>query len=648
MARKTLLVFVLLVLAASVSGAAAGEGPPAGGFAALYEAEEAGVLRFDPLGTAGYVQDMDLRGGLLALLVLGAEGDGNGSLVLYDLFEGKQTARRALDGDSYALELSLLEDGRVCVLDWQTLETTFYDGSLQPLALHPGAAAEGYCCPLLSPDGKMLFGISADWKRIAGFPLEGGPGFTHENPLAKGWSFSEILGCEDGKLLYTLTDASGRSLLNAVGLGDGRTQAHAVPPGFYRLSGSLLYASSSGGAYWFMDPREGPGIVSFGAWPDGAYPVAAQGPLVAAWRGSGDNVLQLFDLKGGLLIASGKGFEGDGDGYLQQVLLSEKGFAVVRAGDELADRPAFYLWDYGAPPDNADAAPRRTTLEAVQAENSLLARVIGEDSGIRVYLGVSGNDFSDGTYMAGQAEDLLLINAALKELRAFCSGFPEGMLREICVPPVTRIGVYLCGAISPISSEGIHSPMGFSSVDGTERCIAVSLYEAGKLTQNLAHEFMHAMEDRLWQRGYRPETGSHLVRDWERFVPPGLPGAGYAFSYHDAEGYEYSDVAFTADDPAAAEDPELILYVDAYSKTYPLEDRARIFEHLFASGDSLPDCFASSRLKLKAQYLCAVIRACFDAAAVEGPLRWERQLPLLPVEAFGPFLESAGGPPAGE
>ena len=67
-------------------------------------------------------------------------------------------------------------------------------------------------------------------------------------------------------------------------------------------------------------------------------------------------------------------------------------------------------------------------------------------------------------------------------------------------------------------------------------------------------------------------------------------------------------------------------YVD-YARTFPQEDRARLFEILFVAQDALPDAFRSPHIMRKAQYLRHLIRQAFPSLQGVPTLPWERLLP---------------------
>lgn len=132
--------------------------------------------------------------------------------------------------------------------------------------------------------------------------------------------------------------------------------------------------------------------------------------------------------------------------------------------------------------------------------------------------------------------------------------------------------------------------------------------------QTMAHEFMHAMEDRIY--ACEQEDGISYLGYWESFAPA---EDAYFYSYFDESGLEVSDPAYTA---ASGLLPTQVSFLDSYSRSYPHEDRARILEYLYAGQDSsYAYLFQGGVIREKAQYLCAVIRVCFPSCQEQLP--WE-------------------------
>ena len=300
--------------------------------------------------------------------------------------------------------------------------------------------------------------------------------------------------------------------------------------------------------------------------------------------------MNLYDLRRGVLLSQLVLQPSGEAGLLSQALLCSGGTALLGTADHELGVFGLYRWDYLQ--DRLDSAQgiQRTTLAALRQEHDDQAAAIARRHGIRVSLRQAGASFRNGAYQGTVLEDEPQLGVALDALEAFLDSLPGGLLREALVPPYDRLGIYLCGEILPKDAEGISRPSGLSSHDGTLRFIALNAGDYA-LARNLAHEFMHVLEDRLWQQA--EAAGNSLISRWERLSPGEEAGCGYAFSYRGADGAEWPESGCTSEGEGAADDPEGVWCIDAYSRTFPLEDRARLFEYLFTAGRKPPGCSAS-------------------------------------------------------
>ena len=78
-----------------------------------------------------------------------------------------------------------------------------------------------------------------------------------------------------------------------------------------------------------------------------------------------------------------------------------------------------------------------------------------------------------------------------------------------------------------------------------------------------------------------------------------------------------------------------VWFLDSYSRSYPLEDRGRILEYLYAGPEgAYAQAFEEPHIRDKAQYLCAVIRACFPSCAGADRLPWETLVDPVPFSQY--------------
>lgn len=284
-----------------------------------------------------------------------------------------------------------------------------------------------------------------------------------------------------------------------------------------------------------------------------------------------------------------------------------------------ADR--LHLWPYGQEEPETDRA-EVWSVQELEIQNRADAAAVHLETGMKVLYGEEGAAFPElGSFgYCGKPEtDSLIIHLALESLLTFTRQYPKGIFREMVTEPVEEIRIFLSGPLSPDGPESLGSASGFTGAEGEVRVLVMNLdYAMDDLyfRQTLAHEFMHAMEDRIF--ACEEADGIHYLGYWESFEPG---EDAYYYSYFDEDGLEVSDPAYTAASDLQAWE---VSFLDSYSRTFPHEDRARVLEYLYAGADSeYAYLFQEGELRDKAMYLCAVIRQCYPSCREAESLPWE-------------------------
>lgn len=238
---------------------------------------------------------------------------------------------------------------------------------------------------------------------------------------------------------------------------------------------------------------------------------------------------------------------------------------------------------------------------------------------------------------------------AAEILERYLDDLPSHMVAEMLSGREGTVEICFSGTISGDESSGNLSYAGAyvtswfdeeKDVLFTRMTADISLKDV--LQTNFAHEWFHMMEDHIWDCEYdmfwgedgleEQESGSdvearkELLENWESRWTAISPEDGYFYEYNEWLGYdEERGINVYVDD----EDKENVYFIDSYSRTFPKEDRARIFENLYISGlegKELPPCFESEHLRRKAVYLCRLIRCCYPSADTDGRNTWEQGL----------------------
>lgn len=149
------------------------------------------------------------------------------------------------------------------------------------------------------------------------------------------------------------------------------------------------------------------------------------------------------------------------------------------------------------------------------------------------------------------------------------------------------------------------------------------------IEENLAHEFMHAIEDVILTKSFSDEGNIENFERWNSLNPEGFD---YLYTYTDEDGttigstYTESDYVGTYYYEGGDIPVDNIYFAEEYSTTYRTEDIATIFDEIFMSSEEpLPDYFQSENIQLKAAYICACIRDAFEC--MEGKsVCWEKDI----------------------
>ncbi len=630
MKRKIACCVPLLVLIL-ILGAAA---KPAGRFDGLYESATGGSLLHVQTGggSGGYVSLAEQRG-LVAFIRLDQPESDKMNLGLFDLKEGKLIAQTSLLEDEYAYyeEVGFLDGGGISLLNQYRMTLLHFDRDLKETLRFtvPGGAA--YRAAYEDRAGRHLYCAGEDG--IVRFTLPGGEKTPISLGLPEGWLFSTFAGERNGRVLSVISSPDGLSVTGAIDA-NGRLYPSPIPAAFTPYPSGHIILSGKREALVGTLPYDGV-FSRISDWNETEYASAWQDGLLLTGNWDEKKPLRLMDLEAGTLVSQLMRTEGESALFLDNPLLSEDGYALFSAGDYEEQAFSLCLWDYSKDPLDLPVGVTRVTMADIRKEQDREAEQIALKHGVGIHIRQDGASFENDTYQARQADDVLRVSDALRELDAFFSKLPPGMTEEATVSPKTRFGIYLCGEILPKNASGIASASGFASGNGEERYIALNVRD-GSFMRNLAHEFMHVMEDRLWETDQGlPES---LLRQWGRLGPKDQEGHGFAFSYHNPDMTEWADSTYSADAFGAQEDPEDVWFIDAYSRTFPLEDRARIFEYLFTAGDTSGTLFSYPNLLLKAQCLSAIIRNAFPSVQALSAASWEKLITPIPYETLMEML----------
>ncbi len=198
------------------------------------------------------------------------------------------------------------------------------------------------------------------------------------------------------------------------------------------------------------------------------------------------------------------------------------------------------------------------------------------------------------------------VENALNILDSSLSLYPDGFFTQLKYEDLREIRIELTGAIPNAG--------GFAQNKGEYYLIAIDGYTIEPYV--ISHEISHVIDKRLeWDATLR-EDALYSEETWLSLQPEGFD---YAYSYSDVpdEIYAYFYNADFSHD----------YFTDAYSVTYPTEDRATLFGDVMDAGlREWRENHRSENIIRKLDYYSRCIRDCFDTEGWPEVTEWEQLL----------------------
>ncbi len=326
-------------------------------------------------------------------------------------------------------------------------------------------------------------------------------------------------------------------------------------------------------------------------------------------------ILRAIDPEGGLLLAEKRMDTSSGLGYP---------FAIVDNGSSLAfetfdnSGSRDFIWHYGL------EEPRPLEAVTVSAEElperiEELAAEIQAISGFTVHAMPGDTPPTSYDYSFNTDHSLFDAYTCLLSIRDQVSLYPEVMLMQVAGD---NSHIYLTASFNTVSESALETVSGLAYIsDNNEQVVVLT----ARQPDDLAHELMHIIEDDLYRRQMY-NTGTDYMGGWYALNPQGFD---YYWSYED---YELKDDADKYCDIWTS--PDEAYFIDSYSKTFPGEDRSRIFEYLFfRDTDYFSDC---PNIMAKAQYLCALLREVYGYEEAV----WERGIDVPEISSYDEMVQA--------
>lgn len=336
--------------------------------------------------------------------------------------------------------------------------------------------------------------------------------------------------------------------------------------------------------------------------------------LVKSYGSSGGGIgLCLYAADGSYISSCGIESAAGGLGCAPVWFEELGGYFLTITEADGSDRLLF--WDISVPTAGENLTLNSIASEAVNVGSSVSAALyeraneISQKYGIEVRIAeLCGSEFAE--YSIEKEYSEYNISAALDTVERVLSQFPEGFFEGFNYGVYRSTELHLAGVLHKAdveSGEGVNftSFVGFMTQQDSRHIIVLDIKRAADLIErSMFHELSHIIDKRL-EFDSNMGKGSYSEESWAKLNPGG-------FSYYKS---------YTALPESVLYDGFDSWFIDVYSRTFPGEDRARIFEYA-SMGENWAFVSAPGRLA-KLEYYCLCIRETFDGENWDVLPPWE-------------------------
>lgn len=535
--------------------------------------------------------------------------DSSLKLTLLDLNTGELAAETELNS-LQDIQVQTCEDF-IAVTDWASGKLLLLDETLAVTAEYtPDLQWYGSC---LSSDGSTLYSMTEE-----GFSVQDLASGTREVQFPRLRELYTSTVCGD-TVSFTCVDLD--TLLDTPGAIDLSTGEISFLP-----YDGTCFSVSACGDHWLAAVAGTDNIYLSGTegnfrflQPDGysAELLECGDDLrILTRRGSaeGDLTMSLFTTEGQFLSsASHPLFR---EAYVTAPIWSERYGGCFFTATAYEGGTQLLFWDLSVPMRGEDLA--EVTLPSVPTVGSAVdsalyerAAALSERFGVSIRIAdLCETEFY--TYTVEQALDEELISTGLDLLEETLSGYPDGFLGQLRYGSCRQIEISLVGHLTPKDlpedANGFTSFVAFVEEHEGKTVMVLDVTYGLSLKQHIYHEFSHVIDARLeFESRYRADA-LFSEDTWAALNPEGFD---YQWDYH------------TVDDSIWWDGYDG-WFIDAYSRTFPTEDRARILEYAMF-GHSYPFT-EEGPLREKLTYYAACIRDGFDTEGWPEVTLWEEPL----------------------
>ena len=303
----------------------------------------------------------------------------------------------------------------------------------------------------------------------------------------------------------------------------------------------------------------------------------------------------------------------------------DNGFSLISCQKD--NKIELYLYDLVSERETKKW-PVTKSERVVEVETNPVVKELNETYGVKVFYGekcIIKNVDKDVDTITDEKQ----IDNSIKILKKFLEQLPKGMTQEMYEGNKRGLDIYLSGKIKN-RSETTQSVGGFCFLSDKDKISVVvdATCSDEMLYSTLAHEFSHAFEYRI--QDVLHKGGSDWLMAWEKLLPSSIKKPYYETYDIGSKGMEYTPYGTKKE----------IWFADSYSRTFPTEDRARMFEYMFIPEKGKISWYIDfDNLKYKARFYSLMLRSCFESCREAKDLVWEQYIGKIDSKEFSSLID---------
>lgn len=303
----------------------------------------------------------------------------------------------------------------------------------------------------------------------------------------------------------------------------------------------------------------------------------------------------------------------------------DNGYALISCLRD--DKIELYLYDLVSERETTKW-PVTQDERRVEVETNPVVKELNETYGVRIFYGekcIVKNDEKEVATITNKKQ----IDHSIKILKKFLEQLSKGLTQEMYEGNRRGLDIYLGGAIE--DKSGVQQSLGgFCFLSDSDRISVVvdTTYPDESVYTTLAHEFSHAFEFKIQE--VIDKQGSNYFEAWNQLLPSSIQEPYFNTYEEQSNGWDYAPYGTKKE----------IWFVDPYSRTYPTEDRARMFQYMFTPRKGkINENINYRNLKYKARFYSLMMRSCFESCKNAETLVWEQYIGELDPKEFSSIID---------